>query len=135
MDRQSLTELRNNLNEFAVISGLVCNFDKSSVMLTYNPDPDEIEIVNDLGFVLTDSIKLLSIDIVKTLDNSEAIFTGILEKIIRSANFWERFKLSLPGRISVAKTFLISQLNYVGCFLEPPEGLLDRIQVIIDNFI
>ena len=31
--------------------------------------------------------------------------------------FWERFNLSLPGRLTIMKTSLISQLNYVGCFL------------------
>jgi hypothetical protein len=63
------------------------------------------------------------------------IFEKILQKITNLVSFWERFKLSIPGRITIAKTFLVSQLNYVGCFLSPSDGMIDRLQRVLDNFI
>ena len=49
--------------------------------------------------------------------------------------FWERFNLSLPGRLTIMKTCLISQLNYVGCFLPAPAEALDSIQRLINSFV
>jgi hypothetical protein len=80
-------------------------------------------------------LKLLGIEIVASLDNIDSIFAKIIVKITNLTAYWERFKLSLPGRITVAKTFLVSQLNYVGCFLTPSDNIIERIQVIIDNFV
>jgi uncharacterized membrane protein len=72
---------------------------------------------------------------VYTLDNIEQIFEKIKSKIINLVAFWERFRLTLPGRITIAKTFLISQLNYIGSFLKPSPQTLEQIQVIINNFV
>jgi Reverse transcriptase (RNA-dependent DNA polymerase) len=116
LDQQSLLKVREILNLFAGISGLKCNFDKSSVMLTV-PDPEDVALVRDAGFGIADRIKLLGIEITANLDNVDEIFEIAVGKILNMANFWERFKLSLPGRIIIAKTYLVLQLNYIGCFL------------------
>jgi hypothetical protein len=49
--------------------------------------------------------------------------------------FWRRFDLSLPGRISVSKTFMYSQLNYIGCFLPIEAGRLTSIEDKIEAFV
>jgi hypothetical protein len=90
-------------------------------MPTADPDPGDIAIIENLGFKYTKKIKLLGVEIVYTLDNVDAIFDTLREKIVTLAAYWERFRLSLPGRITIAKTFLISQLNYLGCFLKPSQ--------------
>jgi exonuclease III len=131
----SLAKVKQILNDFGNISGLRCNFDKSCVLLFFAPTAAELESINNLGFKVTNSIKLLGIELTAGLNNQREIFTGIKEKIIRTATFWERFKLSLPGRIIIAKTYLVSQLNYVGCFLKPSDDVIDEIQVIINNFV
>jgi len=59
----------------------------------------------------------------------------IIEKIQKQSNYWRRFNLSLPGRISIAKTFLYSQINYLGCFLPITQDDVKRISSIIENFV
>jgi hypothetical protein len=135
LNRASLTQVKHVLNSFAEISGLECNFDKSCVMTTFVPDPADIALIIDLGFTYTNKIKLLGMEITQNLDNVEEIFENIKQKIIGLVSYWERFRLSLPGIITIAKTFLVSQLNYIGCFLKPSDRILDEIQVIIDNFV
>jgi hypothetical protein len=88
-------------------------------MLCGNPTVLDKNIVTGCGFEVTENLKLLGINIRANLDNVAEIFEGILTKIVNQAAYWERFKLSIPGRITIAKTFLVSQLNYVGCFLSP----------------
>jgi hypothetical protein len=135
--RNSLTTVKQILNNFANISGLECNFDKSCVMPTSeNPDPEDINIINEIGFKFETKITLLGVEIKNTLSNVDEIFQKIKEKIIGLISYWERFRLTLPGRITVAKTFLVSQLNYIGSFLKQPSTeMLSQIQLIIDNFV
>jgi hypothetical protein len=87
------------------------------------------------GFPLTDRIKLLGLDITNDIGDMDQTFIPILEKIEKIIKFWERFNLSLPGRLSVMKTLLIPQLNYLGCILIPPPEVLSRLQNAIDNFV
>ena len=58
-----------------------------------------------------------------------------VEKIRQTANFWSRFKLSLPGRIGIAKGLMLSQINYFGCIITPSKDQIREMQNIMDNFI
>jgi hypothetical protein len=68
------------------------------------------------------------------LNNEDDIFLALQEKILGIIRFWDLFKLTLPGRISIVKTLLLPQLNYLGCILRPSVQVLDHLQTIIDNF-
>jgi hypothetical protein len=53
----------------------------------------------------------------------------------KQVSHWSRFNLSLPVRITVAKTMLYSQINYLGCFLPIPDIMLEKYNTVIDNFV
>ncbi len=55
----------------------------------------------------------------------------VQDSIVR---FWELFRLSLPGRISVVKTLILPQLNYLGPILKPSPHVLCELQGIVDGF-
>jgi hypothetical protein len=57
-----------------------------------------------------------------------------LEKINSIRDFWTKLKLTLPGRIAVAKTFMISLIGYLGCIITPPEDVMRAMQKSIDDF-
>jgi hypothetical protein len=61
-------------------------------------------------------------------------FDTILSNIRKKITFWERFCLSLPGRICVIKSLLISPLSHLGSFMMPSKPLLNNIQKALDNF-
>jgi hypothetical protein len=65
------------------------------------------------NFTIVDNITLLGINIKRDLNNTDEIFFKIREKIVNLAAYWDRFRLSLHGRITISKTFLVAQLNYV----------------------
>jgi hypothetical protein len=94
------------------------------------PDND----IHSHGFISTDTITLLGMEVKRYLSNQDEIFQKIHEKILGIARFWDLFKLSLPGRISIVKTLMLSQLNYLGCISTPSTGLLSNIQKTVDNF-
>jgi hypothetical protein len=99
------------------------------------PTNDELLLISEAEFRTVDSIKLLGMDITRHFSDVERNFIRIKDKIIEQVRYWEGFKLSLAGRLSTAKTFLVSQLNYLGCVFIPPKQILDEIQDIINNFI
>jgi hypothetical protein len=91
--------------------------------------------IDTAGFTVSDQIKLLGLIIKNVNSDFEESFIKIEQKIENLADFWERFRLSLPGRIAVMKTLLIPQINYLGSFLQPNMLILTRMQRKIDNFV
>jgi hypothetical protein len=62
-------------------------------------------------------------------------FDETISQLIKTKNFWARFHLSLPGRIAVAKTLMLSKLSYLGCILNPDPDQLLEINNIITSFV
>jgi hypothetical protein len=60
---------------------------------------------------------------------------AILNKVQKQINIWSRFNLSPVGRISIAKTMMYSQLNYMGCFLPLANETLVDIESKITKFV
>jgi hypothetical protein len=97
-----------------------------------DPIPDEIK---NLGFDIKNEVKLLGLKI-KNDCNSYILSKSELEERIRSQiRFWTRFDLSLPGRVTVEKTFMYSQLNYIGCFLPIEHEWVDLFENMIENYV
>ena len=111
------------------------NYDKT-VLMPINPvNETMLQEFRDLGFSISYSFKLLGLTISCNLDNIRIIYDELVNKISSLANFWARFRLTLPGRITVMKTCLVSQLNYIGCFLPMPEDTRNLLQDIINGFV
>ncbi len=51
------------------------------------------------------------------------------------ANYWSRFRLSLTGRINIAKTFLYSQMGYTASILTPSPLEIQIMEQIIAKFV
>ena len=135
LDLASLRAMKTALQNFGTISGLVCNYDKSVIMPINDTTPEMLREITDLGFAISNNFKLLGLDINNNLDNVTEIYQSIIGKIGNLIRFWERFKLTLPGRITIMKTCLISQLNFIGCFLPMPEEAITNVQRLIDGFV
>ncbi len=77
------------------------------------------EGVRNLGFTLCEETKVLGMNISADPAGWE---------------FWNRFNLSLPGRICVIKSLLISPLSHLGSFLMPSKPILNALQRELDLF-
>jgi hypothetical protein len=100
-------------------------------VLKIGPETPDVDLA---GFVECESIKLLGLNITKNFGPHDPVFEEIHEKIKGMISFWDRFRLSLPGRISVIKNLLVPQINYLGCFLNPAPNVLISIQESLDTF-
>ena len=65
------------------------------------------------------------------LKNYEKVTTKVLN-IIR---FWDRFNLTLPGKIAIYKTLLISQINFFACILTPTPGIVETLTSAMEAFV
>jgi hypothetical protein len=97
-------------------------------------EPLDEEII-DLGFEIVDEIKCLGIKINNTASNLQENFEPVIGKIRQLIGSWDRYNLSLPGKIGVAKTMLLSQIGYIGCIITPDPEQVDTMQELIDGYV
>jgi exonuclease III len=132
----SIGALKNILDGFGLMSGLICNFEKSFILPT-NPhiDNELLTEIENIGLPVSNKIKLLGFNITSDGINVREYFDGLYEKILGIIAFWQRFRLSLQGRLNVFKTLILCQINYGGCFLDFGEADVDRLQTICNGFV
>jgi len=134
LDLQNLQIILQILEEFESISGLGCNIDKTSLMPIGSNEPVPENILN-LGLNISSEITLLGAKLKNTGICFDSNGELIISKIKKQINFWKRFSLSLPGRINVAKTFLFSQINYLGCFMPFSDRHVEIMSRDIEKFV
>jgi len=134
LNLENLQVILGFLTSYENISGLGCNIEKTALMPVGNIE-DLPQNILELGLQIVPEITLLGAQIKNTGLCFETNGVNILEKIRKQVNFWARFCLSLPGRICVAKTFMYSQINYLGCFMPLENVIIKNISSVIEKFV
>jgi hypothetical protein len=134
MERKSLLRIHSILADFELLSGLTCNVEKTTLMQFGSNDPVPADI-REIGFDVKMKLTLLGFKIQNSCSTYSASKDSIEERISNQINFWIRFDLSLPGRVSVSKTFMYSQLNYLGCFLPMERIRISNIENLIEGYV
>jgi hypothetical protein len=134
LKQDAIVAIKLILQNFGNISGLKCNVDKSIIMLI-GSNNDAPDFILDSGFQLVDTVKMLGFEISKNFKNLQENFKKPIEKIRKLDNFWTRFRLSLPGRINVAKTLMLSQIGYIATVLTQSDENLSEIKTLIKGFV
>ena len=75
------------------------------------------QIVN-LGFKVVNTLQILGLKIGPDGLMENDALDAANAKINQLIGSWSRFNLTLKGRISISKTFLISQITYLGPLLD-----------------
>jgi len=130
----SLSALKKIMIDFGIFSGLKCNVEKTVLMQIGNRIPPSQDII-ELGFTLVEEIKILGMTIDHSIENLDDNFVQIHGSIKKTIRYWERYRLTVPGRINIAKSLLFSLLNYLGSFIMPKVQTMNAIQKSIDDFI
>jgi hypothetical protein len=134
LEPTAITYIKNSLEQFAAISGLKCNVDKSQILIT-GMEGDLPDFVHESGFTITDSVTILGFKITKNCKDLQQNFEPVIERVRSQAHFWARFRLSLGGRITVAKTMMLSQISYFGSILKIPDDMSATLADIINTYI
>ena len=111
MCARTLTKVKEVLDKFGALSGLCCNIEKRVLVPIGKIEAISQDIV-DLGFEIKNKALILGLELSNENNITDNAVNKIIEKINSEVNRWERFNLSLPGRINIAKSMLYSQVNY-----------------------
>ena len=107
------------LKHFARISGLQCNFVKTAIIpIGGNYDIND-KLCPELALSWEDNFTLLGFQINSRLKLLNKNNEKCLKKVHEIDRKWARYRLSLKGRITIAKTFLLPQFTYVASVLDP----------------
>ncbi len=96
LEIESLQALQNILIDFAMISGLKCNRDKT-VLMPIGPRVPVSNEIRDLGFCLKDSIHILGMDKDRDLEHLDENFEKTLANLKKCVQYWSRYNLTLTG--------------------------------------
>jgi hypothetical protein len=131
----SLLAIKNSMLEFGFMSGLRTNVEKTTMMRIGNVETVLDPRIEQLGFVTVNEMKILGFDIDNKAERLERNFDKCISKMRQIVGNWSRFRLTLPGRISIAKSLLLSQVTYPGTVLDPSAEQLGEINKIIEDFV
>ncbi len=98
------------LNEFGSISGLVINKAKTNLMISGKEWEGDESV---LGIKIVASCKLLGVKIDSKVKKLDENWAEVSRKIWGLTHYWSQYRLSLTGRVMVAKTFLMSQATFL----------------------
>ena len=87
------------------------------------------------GIKIVDSIEVLGVKIDRKLQHLDENWEKTLRKMINQSNYWKLFRLSISGRVMIAKTYLISQATYLMGAIPIGDEMLNRMNEIIIDFV
>jgi hypothetical protein len=134
LTRQGLYKLKQILEDFSKISGLKCNFDKTCV-IPINCGANDRELISQVGFKIVENVTLLGFRLDENGPMTEIIFQDVYRKICNIIAMWDRYKLSLPCRIGIFKSLLLSQVSFHGSILRPSTDTVKKIQAVMNNYV
>jgi hypothetical protein len=119
------------LKEFREISGLVINKTKTNLMIS-GREWEGADTV--LGIKIVTTCKLLGVKIDHKAKKLDENWAEVSRKIWGLIHYWNQYRLSLTGRVMVAKTFLMSQATFLMGIIPAERKTLLEIENAIGQY-
>ena len=104
--RENLNTFKMIFNRFSLLSGLQLNLEKTTVIPIAAADNINFRMhVLDLGFGLENEFTVLGFKIDNKLFRLRENIVKIKQKMTAQADFWKKFKMTIFGRLNMAKTY------------------------------
>ena len=132
-DITSAKELLDSLNTFEKFSGLKMNVSKTKAMWIGTM---KNSVEKPLGLEWCTTVKNLGVQF--SCDQkvvSSQNFQEKLDKIQKVINIWNMRGLSLFGRVTIIKTFLIPKLLYLSSIIQTPMEIIKRMERMFFKFL
>merc|ERR1712208_115617 len=131
---KNLRNFSRILTLFHAVSRLKCNLDKTCVIPVRNFAKGTM--CEDLNLKWVDSFTVQGINIDNRLNKLQDNFQRMYDKVDNKIGTWIRYGLTFQGRITVAKSLLLSQYTYVATILySNDKKITDKIQSQINLFV
>ena len=122
LERHNKTNIKRALDcfqTFSVWSGLRINKNKTYVTVFGKKIPDP-PYVGELGLKFCDSFTLLGVIFDPTLENMQVNYDEGVRKMEIVANDWKYKYLTIFGKLTVIKTFMLATLSHIATVLPTP---------------
>ena len=134
--KDNLNTFKIVFNRFSLLSGLQLNLEKTTVIPIAAAANNNFRMnALNLGFGLDNEFTVLGFKIDNKLTRLRENIVKIKQKMTAQADFWKKFKMTIFGRLNMAKTFLISQISYIAPVLSLTKKDYSDFDDIILNFI
>lgn len=132
-DNRSVKMVMEHLDIYGKAAGAKINVDKSEIMYMGNTN----ERVCEIPFKVAEgSVKILGIDIGKNeKDARDMTWTGVINKLKQTLNFWKQRGLRLRGKVIVVNALIMSKLVYIIGALDMPEWVHNEVNRAVSDFI
>jgi hypothetical protein len=118
-----------------MLSGLSCNLEKSFVMRIGDTTGEISSEIDDLGFIFANKIQLIGFTLNNYGNYVNENYECVACKIDNLIRFWEWFYLNLTAKISIYKSLLLPQINYVASVFAPTGEILTHLENSIEQFV
>ena len=123
------------MKDFRKISGLSCNLDKTFIMRIGDTSGEIPENILGLGFNFVKQVKILGFEVSNTQWWDENNMQEAVKKVQKLVRFWSRFRLSLIGKITIYKTLLMPQINFLSTVVMPTNESVIELKSLMNNFV
>ena len=133
---RNLNHVTEIFEDFYNLSGLKLNLNKTVIIpIGSSRFGDYTEMIrNNTDFKVENNFKLLGYYIDNNLTELYKNEENILGKVRGIIKFWEKFDLSLIGRINIFKTYMLSQVSYRGTALPISDEFCKQFDKITNLF-
>ena len=93
------------------------------------------ENILGLGFNFVEKVKILGFEVSNTQRWDENNMQEAINKVRKLVRFWSRFRLSLIGKITIYKTLLMPQINFLSTIVMPTSDSITGLETLMNNFV
>ncbi len=129
---ESMAQIMGIMEQFRLCSGLELNKSKTQLMVV---GMDRILVGEKiLEIEVVGSVKVLGLKIDRRLEELGQNWEEVIRKLEKLCNFWKLQKLSIVGRILIAKTYLMSNVNFLMGSIAMSKVNGDKVNEIMANY-
>ena len=134
-DIKSLERALMVLGQFAILSGLLLNKNKTQVLYV-GSNIEQAELPS-LGIKwIKNSFKTLGITFYKDKETMLQVnFTECLKKIKTLLNIWRQRALSLRGKVTILKALIVPKIIYLASMLFVPKWFIKKVEASFMEFL
>ena len=134
-NKRNIKHALDCFTSFSEWSGLNIN-KKKTYVLVFGQIVSNPSFVTELGLNNCDKFTLLGVTYDPTLNGIMSNFDEGLQKFERVANDWRHKYLTIFGKITIIKTFMLSTLSHIATVLPtPPKLYCKKFESIMTDFI
>ena len=133
---ENLLFIIETMNSFESLSGLSTNFDKTGILFSGGkPDESILRIIHNSGIKIEENLTILGFRFNSDLSNLNENIDEAIVKMESLICFWSKMFLSIVGKVTVASTYLMSQLSYLMSVVTPSPQQCKIVDNLIKDFI